>query len=103
MKANKNIQHKIDHTLESINSIETVHVSPYFKDKTMRRMFAEKEDSAPIWYWFSPKLQLATLACIIALNIIAFKNMKENSYDKNINQFSETYGLSIENENSIFN
>ena len=92
METNKNIQDKINSTLKSIEAIEAVTVSPFFKDKTMNKLFLEKE--APIVStWFTPKLQLATLVCVVVLNIVAFSQMKTNTYDENINEFGETYGL----------
>ena len=104
MDTNKNIQSKIDSTLGAINATETVSVSPFFKDKTMRRLFAEKEEIVGVWNWFSPKLQLATLACVVVLNVVAFTQIYAYSYDENLNDFAETYGLSSsDNDTSILN
>ena len=47
METNNNIQKKIDDTFTAIDAIENVNVSPFFKDKTMLRLFAEKEEVAP--------------------------------------------------------
>ncbi len=103
MKTNKNIQNKIDSALDSMDAIETVNVSPFFKDKTMQRLFAKKEETANVWNWFTPKLQLATLACIVILNVVAFTQIKTSSYDENLDQFAETYGLSTSTETSFLN
>ncbi|WP_298551082.1 hypothetical protein [uncultured Algibacter sp.] len=105
MDKNKNIQSKIDSTLSAMDTIETVSVSPFFKDKTMQRLFAEKEEASTVWNWFTPKLQLATLVCVVVLNVIAFTKLDDSSsYDENVSEFAESYGLSIYNdETSILN
>ncbi|ALJ04681.1 hypothetical protein APS56_05830 [Pseudalgibacter alginicilyticus] len=103
MDTNKNIENKINSTLEAVNAIEPVNVSPFFKDKTMQRLFSEKEKTNSNWNWFTPKLQLATLVCVVILNVIAFTQMKSSSYEENMNTFSETYGLSTNYETSYLN
>ncbi|WP_372756628.1 hypothetical protein [Mariniflexile sp.] len=103
METNKDLQNKIDSTLNAIDAIESVNVSPFFKDKTMQRLFAEKDEPVTTWSWFSPKLQLATLVCVIVLNIIAFSEISKSNYDENINDFAETYGLSVSTDSSILN
>ena len=103
METNKNIQHKIERTLKAMDTIETVNVSPFFKGKTMNRLFAEKEEQQTSWSWFTPNLQLATLVCIIVLNIVAFTKLKETKYDENVSQFAETYGLSTNTTTSLLN
>ncbi len=103
MESNKNIQEKIDNAFKAAEAIEPVSVSPFFKDKTMQRMFSVKEEEKVAWSWFSPKLQLATLACVIVINVIAFTQVNKTSYDENINQFAESYGLKTSDSNSLLN
>ncbi|MDO6596717.1 hypothetical protein Q4512_07305 [Oceanihabitans sp. 2_MG-2023] len=103
MNANNNIQEKIDSTLKAATSIEQVTVSPFFKDKTMQRLFSQKEEENIAWSWFSPKLQFATLVCVVAINVIAFTKLKVTTYDENVNQFAESYGLSVNEDNSLLN
>ncbi len=103
MKTNKNIQDKIDAVFDSVNHIEEVKVSPFFKDKTLDRLFVKKEEKQKLWSWFTPQLQLATLACVIILNVFAFTKIKESTYNENLNQFAESYGLSTTTETTIFN
>ena len=106
MENNKNIQDKIDSTLSAMDTIESVNVSPFFKDKAMQRLFAEKEEGITVWNWFTPKLQLATLVCVVVLNVFAFSNLKASnttSYNDNIDEFAETYGLSSTLETSFLN
>lgn len=105
METNKEIQSKIDSTFDAMDAIETVNVSPFFKDKTMQRLFSEKEqvEQKMVWSWFTPKLQLATLACMLVLNVIAFNNLQKSDYEENVDQFAETYGLSISDGTSLIN
>ncbi|MBU2938575.1 hypothetical protein KO494_03385 [Lacinutrix sp. C3R15] len=103
MKANNNIQEKIENTFKAAEAIKQVPVSPFFKDKTMQRMFSKKEEEKVAWSWFTPKLQLATLACVIVLNVVAFKQLNKTSYDENINQLAESYGFSASDTNTLLN
>ncbi|PWH83185.1 hypothetical protein DIS18_01130 [Algibacter marinivivus] len=105
MDTDRNIQNQIDETLNVFDNMETVNVSPFFKDKTMHVLFAEKEVEQTGWSWFTPKLQLATLVCVVVLNVIAFTKLEEtSSYDENLSEFAESYGLLTSDEDtSILN
>lgn len=102
MKTNNNIQGKIDSTFSAMDAIEDVKISPFFKDKTMRKLFAEKEETQIAWNWFTPKLQLATLVCVIVLNVLAFTQINSNTYDNNISEFADNYGLVIDAKETLF-
>ena len=97
MRVKKNIQDQIDSTLNSIRNGEDLKVSPFFKDKTMLLMFSEKKKEPVFLSWFTPKLQLATLVCFMALNVIAFTQMNTSSTTENILDFAETHGF-MEND-----
>ncbi|GGD24001.1 hypothetical protein [Hyunsoonleella pacifica] len=105
MESNKNLQQKIDETLNILDNTETVNVSPFFKDKTMHVLFAEKKEEHIAWSWFTPKLQLATLVCVVVLNVMAFTRLQETStYEENVSEFAESYGLSTnDTSTSILN
>jgi hypothetical protein len=99
MKINK----KVQETLDSIESIKQVQVSPFFKENVMHKIRNATEDiQEATWSWFTTKLQLATLVCVVVLNIMAFNNLQETAYDDHINNFAESYGLS-NTEISILN
>lgn len=102
METNRNIKNKIADTLSAMDAIESVNVSPFFKDKTMQRLFIEQEEEPIIRSWFSLKLQFAVLVCIIVLNVIAFSKLNSNNYDSNISEFAETYGLFSDSDLSLF-
>ncbi|TNJ45238.1 hypothetical protein KFZ70_07025 [Tamlana fucoidanivorans] len=102
MDRDKNIQNQIDETINVSERIQKVSVSAFFKDKTMQVLFADKkEEESRIWLWFTPKLQLASLVCIIILNVIAYTRMQQATYDHHVSQFAESYGLSTPNQFSL--
>ncbi|WP_033961555.1 hypothetical protein [Psychroserpens jangbogonensis] len=104
MKTNNNIQNEIDTIFDSVNHIKAVQASPFFKDKTLQRMFSEKlEEQQRVFTWFSPKLQLATLASVVVLNVFAITKLQESTYNENVSQFAESYGLSTSTETSLLN
>ncbi|MEC3908340.1 hypothetical protein VOI54_15020 [Tamlana sp. 2201CG12-4] len=94
MESNSNVYDRIDDTFKALERIEQVNVSPFFKDKTMQRLFSEREEQQTAWSWFTPKLQLATLVCVVILNIIAFTRLQNSTYDDNVSEFAQSYGLS---------
>jgi hypothetical protein len=103
MTSNFEINKKVHETLDSIESIKEVQVSSFFKENVMHQIRNATEDiQEATWSWFTPKLQLATLVCVVVLNVLAFNNLKEATYDANINNFAESYGLSS-TETSILN
>jgi len=103
MKNKKSIEEQIDRILEIGNSIDDVKASPFFKEKMMNRLFEESsQEENLIFPWFTPRLQLASLVCVIALNIFAFTNLDSTSYDDSINEFAESYGLLATEETSLF-
>ncbi|KJD33235.1 hypothetical protein PW52_14405 [Tamlana sedimentorum] len=94
------MEDKVTKTLNAVTKIEQVKVSPFFKDKTMQKLFAEKanaQESVKLT-WFSPKFQLATLVVVISVNIWAFSKITlESVYQNNVNEFAETFGFSDSN------
>lgn len=103
MKKNKNIQQQVENTFDAIDSIRQVSVSPFFKDKTLDSMFSKKEESISILNWFTPQLQLATLICILAINLYAITQLKTSNYKQSISSFATDYGLTTETNSSFFN
>lgn len=103
MNTNKNIKDKIHSTLNALDTLNSVQVSPFFKDKTMQKMFAEKQTISKSWSWFTPQLQLATLVCVVIVNVYAIRQIKSTKYNEAISSFASDYGLSSESESSLFN
>ena len=95
METNSEIKIIVEKTISSVDHMNEVGVSPFFKEKVMHRIRnASEEEDVTISSWFTPKLQLATLVAVIILNVIAFSNLEANNYDENVNEFAESYGLS---------
>lgn len=102
MQSDLDMNKKVKETFDSIESIEEVKVSPFFKEKVMHKIRNAAEDvKEATWSWFTPKLQLATLVCVVVLNIMAFNNLQETTYDENVSNFAESYGLSTSTETTI--
>lgn len=100
MNTNNNIEKEVDRIIDSIDEVK---VSPFFKDKTMQRLFSEKEEKQTVWSWFTPQLQLATLACIVILNLLAISQLDTDTYSEDVDTFAETYELSDSEETIVFN
>ncbi|MGB3608633.1 MAG: hypothetical protein WA775_15120 [Psychroserpens sp.] len=104
MKQNAEMNKKVKATFDSIESIQEVKVSPFFKENVMQKIRTASEDIQEVtWSWFTPKIQMATLVCVVVLNLIVFVDLQETTYDSNINSFAESYGLSTSTESSILN
>ena len=104
MKSDLDMNKKVKETFDSVESIEEVKVSPFFKEKVMQQIRNASEEVQEVtWSWFTPKLQLATLVCVVVLNVIAFNNLQESTYNENVSSFAESYGLSTNTESSILN
>ena len=103
MKTDKNLQDKITNTFKVLDEIEATKVSPFFKDKTLQRMYANKEEPQPVWIRLTPQLQLVALVCMLILNLVAFLKFKESAYLENVNQFAESYELSTNAVTLMFN
>lgn len=104
MKTNKNTHDKIEDTFKVLEKLERVELSPFFKEKTIQRIFSKKEkEQQQVWSWFTPKLQLATLVFLFVLNAIVLSQLKETTYDQNVNHFAESFELSIDIETTKLN
>jgi hypothetical protein len=104
MKTPKDIKHTTEANFDVIDQIKEVKVSPFFKDKTMQRLFAEKEEIAPVSFgWFTPKLQFATLVCIVIINVVGILQLTKTTYTDNVAEFANAYELLQNGQSSLFN
>ncbi|WP_430409054.1 hypothetical protein [Kordia sp.] len=104
MKTPEEINKDIEATFDVLENINEVNVSPFFKDKTMQRLFAEKEEIVSTSFgWFTPKLQLATLVCILIVNVFGILQLTKTEYNDSISEFANAYELSQETQPSVFN
>ena len=60
-----------NNTLDVLDSIQEVQVSPFFKNKVLNKINQQKEEKSPSLGWFTPQLQLATIAIVISINVTA--------------------------------
>ncbi len=102
MRNKLSIEEHVAYTLEMAKVITKVEASPFFKGKVLNKLFAEKE-STSIFTWFTPQLQLATLACILVLNAYVLFQYSQSNYDDKVSNFVETYALSSGDSDSLFN
>lgn len=101
--SNSEIDKKVKSTLDAIDSIEVVKVSPFLKDRILNNLDHAPEKIGSIWSWYTPNLQLTTLLMFIMLNLFAYINMNSEDYDLVIDEFTETYELDIETESTFSN
>lgn len=102
MNTRDNIQKKVEASFKAVETIEEVKVSLFFKDKTIQRLFSEKEEVPYFWSWFTPKLQLATLVGIVVLNVLAYSQLNIDTYEDTVYDFADTYELSPNEEALLF-
>ena len=103
MMSNSEIEKKVEATIDSVDFIEHVNVSPFLKDRILNQLSSRKEETDTAWSWFTSAIQLATLVLFIALNVYAYFNLNQEEYNSTIDEFAETYDLSEETDSSIFN
>jgi hypothetical protein len=103
METNRKRHDETEATINSGSLIKDSEVSPFFKDRTMQLLFTKQDVGKLSLSWFSPKFQLATLFCFLALNIYTFTQVNTMSYTEGISEFAEIHGLSTPEDNSLFN
>ena len=104
METDKTINNKIEATIASAEKIEEATVSPFFKDKALRRMFSEKrEKESQLWQWFTPQLQLATLLLIVAINVYVLVQFRITDYNNDVSNFADSYGLYVQDSEALIN
>jgi hypothetical protein len=101
--SNSEIDKKVKATIDSIESIEEVKVSPFLKDRILQQLNVEEEKSTPIFSWFTPQLQLAALCVVILLNVYAYTILTSQEYETKVEEFADTYDFGDETYTSIFN
>ena len=105
MKTHKNKSIENNNTFDILDEIQEVKVSPFFKNKVLNSIREQEEEKVPLFGWFSPQLQLATLAlllCINALTIIYSLDINDSSQElSGIEAFVEDYALDSDNSISI--
>ncbi|WP_026777391.1 hypothetical protein [Polaribacter sp. Hel_I_88] len=99
MKSSEKIEENIKETFKVLDTIEEVKVNHFFKHKVLQNIKSQQEEKVPVFGWFTPKFQLATLTVILLLNVgsilYAFSS-QENNTEVSIESFAEAYNLQSE-------
>lgn len=98
MKTQNNKPIDENNTFDILDEIQEVKVSPFFKNKVLNQLREQKEEKVPLFTWFTPQLQLATLAlvlCMNALTIFYSLNIEEGAQEEmsGIEAFMNDYSL----------
>ena len=96
MKNKDHINQQVAATFKALETIEEVKVNHFFKQKVLQQLNNQKEEKTSIIDWFTPSLQLATLALVVLLNtsavFYAFSFQEQNSVDS-LDTFAQEYLL----------
>jgi ABC-type phosphate transport system permease subunit len=96
MKNKEHINLQVVATFKALEALEEVKVNHFFKQKVLQQLNNQKEEKTSILVWFTPSLQLATLALVVLLNtsavFYAFSIQEQNSVDS-LDIFSQEYSL----------
>ena len=103
----KDIHKKVEETFKVLDTIDKVEVNHFFKHKVLQKIQAEKVEKKPVFSWFTPQLQLATLGVVLLLNIgtifYAFNSSSQStSSASDIKTFAQEYSLQSDSS-SILN
>lgn len=105
MKTHKNKPIENNNTFDILDEIQEVKVNPFFKNKVLNSIRQQEEERVPLFGWFSPQLQLVTLAlllCVNALTIIYSLDIGESNQElSGIEAFVQDYDLDSDNVISI--
>lgn len=97
----KDKKNKINMDFDVLNEIKKVEVSPFFKHKALREIDNIKEQSKKIkesyyYNWFTPKLQIASIALILLINASAVFYVFQNKEKDSFTSFAKEYSLNVE-------
>ena len=96
MKSKELIHQQVKDTFKVLENIKEVKVNHFFKHKVLQQLKNQKEEITSILDWFTPRLQLAFVAFILALNasvlFYTFSSQEQN-FVVNIDSFSQEYSL----------
>ena len=102
MDKEKYISQEVESTFDSVNSIEKVQVSPFFKNKVLNKLYVKKEPEPLVISWFTPKYQLAALIFLFIFNTYALIQYNKQNYNDKITTFAQSYELTVSENESIF-
>lgn len=105
MKQEQQIENNIEATFKTLDSIKEVKVNHFFKHKILQQIENNSEEKQLFLSWFTPKVQMSTLAFVLILNagalFYAFSSQEDTS-SVNLDSFAQEYSLQS-NTNYILN
>ncbi len=101
MKTYKDLATEKNSTLDILDNIQEVKVSPFFKNQVLQNIKSQQEEITDSSGWFNTSLQLATIALVVLLNtftIYYYVNSKGDFHQvTDIESFAKEYHLTTEN------
>lgn len=84
-----------------LDAIKKVEITPFFKNKVLREINNinaqnKKNKEHYLFNWFTPKLQLASIALILVVNASAVFYVFQNKEKNAITNFASEFSLSTE-------
>lgn len=102
METPKHIEDKTNAAFNSLDTIKTVKVSPFFKERTLNILFKEEEQKVTfIDRFLSPKIQFAAVLAVVLINSVTIYNYSETNYNSELSAFYESYNLTVSEESLI--
>ena len=99
MKNKEHVNQQVIAAFKVLDTLEEVKVNHFFKHKVLQQLNNQKEEKTSILAWFTPNLQLATLAFVVLLNtsvvFYAFSFQEQNLVDS-LDTFAQEYSLQSE-------
>ena len=100
---NKSIEE--NNTFDILDEIQEVKVSPFFKNKVLNKIREQGEEKVPLFGWFSPQLQLATVALVLIMNALTIfysLDLQENTQElSGFEAFVQDYSLDSNTDISL--
>ncbi|MBD3305063.1 hypothetical protein GF339_01800 [candidate division KSB3 bacterium] len=103
MKRRKEIEQEVMKTLESLDDVEDIEVSPYFAARVQAKIReADRQQARSLKQWFrTPRLRLAGVIVLLVLNLVSFITLFPTSQTQPqleerqayLSAFAEEYGL----------
>jgi hypothetical protein len=99
MKNKEQIDQQVEAAFKTLGDIKEVNVNHFFKHKVLQQLAHQKEEKSRVFTWFTPQLQMASLALVVLLNasaiLYAFESQTTTS-DTLLESFAQEYSLQSE-------
>lgn len=99
MKNKEQIDQQVNAAFNALGVIEEVKVNHFFKHKVLQQLAHQKKEKANVFTWFTPQIQMASLALVLLLNasaiLYAFSSQTTTS-DTSLESFAQEYSLQLE-------